>query len=63
LPDELLVAEVDAIKETNREANFFAIRLQFIGGVNDVHQRSQVFILPASGTESLSFPIPKSSNS
>ena len=37
LPDDLLMAEVHAIKHANGSANFLRAGFQFTGGVDDVH--------------------------
>jgi len=37
LPDDLLMAEVNAIKHPDGHAHFARARLQFVGGADDVH--------------------------
>ena len=39
LPDDLLVAEMHAVKHADGETDFAAAVVQFFGGVNDVHGR------------------------
>ena len=37
LPDDLLMAKMDAVEEANRQADFAAWRIQFTRGVDDRH--------------------------
>ena len=42
LPDDLLVAEMHAVEEADGQADLAAARLQFIGGVDDLHGNYQL---------------------
>ena len=38
LPDDLLVSQVDAIEKADCQTHFFAGRLQFAGGADELHR-------------------------
>ena len=43
LPDDLLVAEMHAVKKADGQADLAAAGLEFIGGANDFHLASKLF--------------------
>ena len=38
LPDDLLMAEMDAVKDADGQADLAAVWPQFVGGVDEFHQ-------------------------
>src|ERR1035438_3106685 len=55
LADDLLVAEMHAVKDTDGQADFVAARIQVVGGVDEFHRKKSSNIQAPSTREIPSF--------